>query len=103
MTTTGEPNRTHATMATLRHNTVDILIRTLLRAVLFAGIVLGAIVLDMYYASISTEPDNVCMDFNAHDLGGMWDCRTGQRVGGWRQPGAGIELPLTPGEVVIRK
>lgn len=54
---------------------VEGLIRVLLKAVLYSGVLLGAIVLDMYYDSVM--PANVCIG-NAGP--GYWDCHLARRI-----------------------
>lgn len=66
--------------------------RWLLKAVLFAGVIPLAVMLDGHYAT--QRPANVCSDFNAARQGGVWDCSIGRRVGGWHPPGSGLILPL---------
>lgn len=57
---------------------VDVLIRVLLKATLFAGMIPLAITLDMAYHTTTGATPNVCMD--KPDRRGEWDCTLGRRV-----------------------
>lgn len=61
-----------------RMRPVDALIRVLLKATLFAGLIPLAITLDMVYYSTTDATPSVCMD--KPDRLGEWDCTLGRRV-----------------------
>jgi hypothetical protein len=55
----------------------DAVIRTLLKAVLYAGLIPLVVTLDMAYATATDRVPEVCRD--KEHLPGEWDCSTGTR------------------------
>lgn len=77
MTFSGALTRLGSIRRPAKLTAVDALIRVLLKATLYAGMIPLAITLDMVYYSATDRTPEVCVDKSYR--AGEWDCSTGTR------------------------